>query len=88
MSDRHSQSTCLEMLHPKTDKHVEEHHLVGKLSTAETLLTEVQREVPCPGKHLFVIRERLFAHLVYKYIKIYSLAQLSVNKLLLLRDMM
>jgi hypothetical protein len=28
-------------------------HLVGKLSTAETLLTEVQRKVPtCPGEHL------------------------------------
>jgi hypothetical protein len=45
------------MLHPKTDEHlnpsVEVHHLVGKLSTAETLLTEVQRKVPTfPGKHL------------------------------------
>jgi hypothetical protein len=34
-----SQSTCLEMLHPKTDEHVnpsvEVHHLVGELSTAE-----------------------------------------------------
>jgi hypothetical protein len=55
------------MLHPKTDEHVnpsvEVHHLVGKLSTAETLLTEVQRKVPtCPGKHLFVIRERIYAH--------------------------
>jgi len=41
--------TCLEMLHPKTDEHVnpsvEVHHLVGKLCTAETLLTEVQRKV-------------------------------------------
>ena len=40
-----SQSTCLEMLQPKTDEHVnpsvEVRHLVGKLSTAETLLTEV-----------------------------------------------
>jgi hypothetical protein len=39
----------LEMLHPKTDEHVnpsvELHHLVGKLSMAETLLTEVQREI-------------------------------------------
>jgi len=49
VSDHLSQSTCLEMLHPKTDEHVnpsvEAHHRVGKLSTAETLLTEVQREV-------------------------------------------
>ena len=31
---------------------VEMHHLVVKLSTAETLLTEVQRKVPtCLGKH-------------------------------------
>ena len=41
---------------PKTDERVnpsvEVHHLVGKLSTAETLLTEVQRKVPtCLGKH-------------------------------------
>jgi hypothetical protein len=39
VSDHLSQSTCLEMLHPKTDEHVnpsvEVHHLVGKLSTAE-----------------------------------------------------
>jgi len=45
------------MLHPKTDEHlnpsVEVLHLVGKLFTAETLLTEVQRKVPTfPGKHL------------------------------------
>jgi hypothetical protein len=37
------------MLHPKTDEHVnpnvEVRHLVGKLSTAETLLAEVQRTV-------------------------------------------
>jgi len=37
------------MLHPKTDEHVNPsvavHHPVGKLSTAETLLTEVQRKV-------------------------------------------
>ena len=39
---------------------VEAHHLVGTLSTAESLLTEVQRKFPtCPGKQLFVIRERL-----------------------------
>jgi hypothetical protein len=48
-SDNLSQSTCLEMLHSKTDEHVnpsvEVHHLVGKLSTAETLLTEVQQEI-------------------------------------------
>ena len=55
------------MLHPKTDEHVnpnvEVHHLVGKLSTAESLLTEVQREVAtCAGKLLFVIREILYAH--------------------------
>ena len=59
MSDHLSQSTCLEMLHPKTDEHlnpsVEVHHLVGKLSTAETLLTEVQRKVPaCPGNFLVI----------------------------------
>ena len=45
MSDHLSQSTYLEMLHPKTEEYVnpsvEVHHLVGKLSTAETLLTEV-----------------------------------------------
>jgi hypothetical protein len=42
---------------------VEVHHRIGKLSTAGTLLTEVQLKVPtCPGKHLFVIRERLYAH--------------------------
>jgi len=67
VSDHLSQSTCLEMLHPKTDEHVnpnvELHRLVGKLSTAQTLLTEVQRKVAtCSGKHLFVIRERLYAH--------------------------
>ena len=54
-----SQSTCLEMLHPKTDEHVnpsvEVHHLVGKLSTAETLLTDVQRKVPtCPRSFLVI----------------------------------
>jgi len=42
ISDHLSQSTCLEMLHPKTEEHlnpsVEVHHLVGKLSTTETLL--------------------------------------------------
>jgi len=58
------------MLHPKTDENVnpsvEVHHLVGKLSTAETLLTEVQRKVAtCPGKHLFVIRERVYVQPVY-----------------------
>ena len=66
VSDRLSQSTCLEILHPKTDEHVnpsvQVRHLVGKLSTSETLLIEVQRSVPtCPGKHLFVITERLYA---------------------------
>ena len=70
VSEHLSQSTCLEMLHPKTDEHVnpsvEVRHLVGKLSTAETLLTEVQREVAtCAGKHLFVVRERLYAHPVF-----------------------
>ena len=38
------------MLHPKTDEpvnpSVEVHHLVGNLSTAETLLTEVQCKIP------------------------------------------
>ena len=42
MWDHLSQSTFLEMLHPKTyeqlNPSVEVHHLVGKLSTAETLL--------------------------------------------------
>ena len=43
----------------KTDEHVnpsvEVHHLVGKLSTAETLLTEVQRKVPiCPRIFLVI----------------------------------
>jgi len=47
------------MLRPKTDEHPkpsgEVHHLVGKLSTAETLLTEVQRKVPtCPGSLLVI----------------------------------
>jgi len=50
VSDHLSQSTCLEILHPKTDEHlnpsVEVRHLVGKLSTAERLLTEVQRKAP------------------------------------------
>ena len=59
--DHLSQFTCVEMLHRKTDEHVnpsvEVHHLVGKLSTAETHLTEVQRkDSTCPGKLLFVIR--------------------------------
>ena len=58
-SDHLSQSTCLEMLRPKTDEHpkpsVEEHHLVGKLCTTEILLTEVQRKVPtCPGSFLVI----------------------------------
>jgi len=42
VSDHLSQSTCREMLQPKAGEHVntnvEVHHLVGKLSTAETLL--------------------------------------------------
>jgi hypothetical protein len=41
------------MFHPKTDEHlnvgVEVHYLVGKLSTAETLLSKFPA---CPGKHL------------------------------------
>jgi len=45
-------------LHPKTDEHlnpsVEVHHLVGKLSTAETLLR-------C-NVAMFATRERLYAH--------------------------
>ena len=64
-------STCLEMLHPKTNKHlnpsVEVHHLVGKLSTAETLLTEV---FVCMPRSCLVInvcnRERLYVHPVYQ----------------------
>ena len=56
MSDHLSQSTCLEMLQPKTDEHVnpsvEVHHLAGNLSTPETLLTEVQRKVCNQGKTL------------------------------------
>ena len=56
MSDPLSQSTCLEMLHPKTDEHVNPR-------------VEVQRKVPtCPGKHLFVIRERLYAHPLYVHV--------------------
>jgi hypothetical protein len=52
-----SQSTCLEMLHPKPGEPVflcmDLHHLVGKLSTVETTITWVQREVrKFPGKHL------------------------------------
>ena len=59
MSDHLSQSTRLEMLHPKTDEHVnpsvEVHSLVGKLYTAETLLTEVQRKFPtCPRSFLVI----------------------------------
>jgi len=59
VSDHLSHSTFLEMLHAKTDEHlnpsVEVHHLVGKLSMAETLLTEVQRTVPtCPGGFLVI----------------------------------
>ena len=59
VSDHLSQSTCLEMLHPKPDEHpnpsVEVHHLVGKFSTAETLLTEVQRTVPtCAGSFIVI----------------------------------
>jgi len=49
VSDHLSQSTCLEILHPNTDEHVnpsvEMHHLDGKLSTAETLVTEMQHKV-------------------------------------------
>jgi len=41
--------TCSKMFHPNTDERVnfsvEVNHLVGKLSTAETLLTDVQRKV-------------------------------------------
>ena len=59
VSDHLSQSTCLEMVHPKTGERlnpsVEVHHLFGKLSTAETLLTKGQRTgVTCPGS-FFVI---------------------------------
>ena len=59
MSDHLSQSTCLETLHPKTDEHVnpsvEVYHLIETLSTAETLLTDVQREVPtCPRSFLVI----------------------------------
>jgi len=54
--DHLSQSTCLEMLHPKTDEHVnpsvEVHHLVGKLSTAETLLRSNIINVCNQGKTL------------------------------------
>ena len=43
---------------------VEVQHLVGKLSTAETLLPEVRQKIAtCPGKHLFVIRERIMLNL-------------------------
>ena len=59
MSDHLSQSACWEILDLKTDEHpkpsVEVHHLVGKLSTAESLLTEVQRKFPtCPGSFLVI----------------------------------
>jgi len=55
------------MLHPKTDEYlnpsVELHHLVGKLTTAETLLTEVFVSIP---RSFLVInvcnRERLYAN--------------------------
>ena len=51
----------------KSDEHVnpsvEVHYIVGKLSIAETLLIEVQLQVPtCPAKHLFGISERIYAH--------------------------
>ena len=70
VSDHLSQSTCLEMLYPKTDEHVnpsvDVNHLVGKLSTAGTLLTEVQRKVPkCFLVIMIVIGERLYAHPVF-----------------------
>jgi hypothetical protein len=59
VSDHISHYPCLEMLHPTTDEHltpsVEVHHLVGKLSTAGTLLTEVQCKVPtCPISFLLI----------------------------------
>jgi hypothetical protein len=65
------------MSHPKTDEHVnpsvEVHHLVGKLSMAETLLTEIKRKVPSPGKQLFVIKERLYAHpVLYSVTNLYD----------------
>jgi len=52
------------MLHRKTDEHVnpsvEVHHFVGTLSTAENLLTEVQRKVPtCPGKDFMLTLYKL-----------------------------
>jgi len=49
VSDHLSQSICLEMLYSEADNICiplwKVHHRVGKLSTAETLLTEVQRKV-------------------------------------------
>ena len=67
VSDHLSQSTCLEMLHPKIDEHVNPsvavHHLVGKLSTAETLNVKFQH---VHVNILFLIRERLYAHPVYR----------------------
>jgi len=81
VSDNLSQSTCIETLNPKTNEHqntsMELHHLVGKLCTAETILTEVQHKVStCPrsslvinvcnqGKTLFDFR--FYAHPVYPY---------------------
>ena len=67
VSEHLSQSIRLEILHQKPEKNanpiVEVCYLVGKLSTAETLLIEVQNIVETrPGRHLFVIRERLYAH--------------------------
>ena len=48
---------------------MELHHLVGKLSTAETLLTEV---FVCIPRSFLVInvcnRERLYAHPVYRWL--------------------
>jgi len=80
-----SQSTCLVMLHPKTDQlvnpSVELRHLLAELSATETLLTEVQRKVlTCPGKHSLVIGERLYAHPVHTYIHIRAL-YISTNRI-------
>jgi len=46
----------LPILHPENpNPMLEVHHFVGKLSTAETLLTEVQLKVPtCPDNFLVI----------------------------------
>jgi len=64
---------CIQKTDENANPSAEVHHLVGKLSTAETLLTEVQRKVPtCPGKHLFVIRDFMFTLYVHRNLNKHS----------------